>query len=238
MFILSVVIVVLVVVTFWVRAISGSKACDESMVCVEVAESVSTDIVVSTTSSIQENLGEYNADTTLVVDEEAVSEDFSEQHEDVTVLATDVAYNNSQDTTVLTIDIEQDNMSDIFTTSTITTEHEHSYVMTSSCMYHPEEGHYEKVCVVEGYSEDIFEYYDKYCYYCGTIMDDWGFEEILDHSSMHGAYGSYRLLVDSIWHEPVFEQVWIVDVEGYYEEEVVVECIDCGYIERSKYYGD
>lgn len=125
-----------------------------------------------------------------------------------------------------------------YTTEIMTTVHSHTFVMTSSCMYHPEEGHYKEVCVAEGYTENIYEYYERYCYYCGVVMDDWGFEDILEHSSLHGAYGSYQQLTDSIWHEPVYESVWVVDVEEYYEEEMVVECIDCGYIERSKFYGD
>lgn len=124
------------------------------------------------------------------------------------------------------------------TTEEMTTAHTHTFVMTSSCMYYPEEGHYEKICVAEGYTENVFEYYDSYCYYCGTVMDDWGFEALLEHSSLHGAYGTYERLVDTIWHEPVYENIWVIDVEEYYEEEMVVECIECGYIERSKFYGD
>lgn len=112
-----------------------------------------------------------------------------------------------------------------------TTEHVHTYAMSSSCAYYPEEGHYEKVCVSEGYTEEIYECYDKYCYYCGAIMDDWDFEALLEHSSIHGAYGTQQIVVETIWHEPIYEEIWVVDKEEYYEEEVVVECIECGYIE-------
>ena len=62
-------------------------------------------------------------------------------------------------------------------------------------------------------------------------MDDWDFEALLEHSSIHGTYGTQQIVVETIWHEPIYEEIWVVDKEEYYEEEVVVECIECGYIE-------
>lgn len=112
-----------------------------------------------------------------------------------------------------------------------TTEHTHNFVISSSCAFFPEEGHYEYVCIAEGYNEDRYEFYDKYCYFCGSVMDSWPVEQLLAHSSEHGAYGTYQLLVESIYCEPEYEEIWVVDKEEYYVEEEVIECIECGYIQ-------
>lgn len=115
-------------------------------------------------------------------------------------------------------------------TEAATSQHIHSYEANISYVYHPEEGHYEEQCVVEGYEEEVYEYYDTYCYYCGTVMDGWGYKELLNHSAIHGAYGTYKEVVDTIWHEPVYEQVWVVDKEEYYEEVITESCTICGYV--------
>lgn len=116
-------------------------------------------------------------------------------------------------------------------TTEVLTEHEHDFVISSSCTWYPEEGHYENVCVEEGYTEERYESYDKYCYQCGCVMDEYSVEELMEHSAIHGAYGTYQKVVETIYHEPVYEKVWVVDKDEYYEEEVVVECIECGYIQ-------
>ncbi len=115
-------------------------------------------------------------------------------------------------------------------TEASTTQHTHSYETNISYVYHPEEGHYEEQCVSEGYEEEVYEYYDTYCYYCGTVMDGWSYKELLNHSAIHGAYGTYKAVIDTIWHEPVYEQVWVVDKEEYYEEVITEKCTVCGYV--------
>ncbi len=116
-------------------------------------------------------------------------------------------------------------------TEEITSEHVHTFVISSSCTWYPEVGHYEDICVAEGYTEERYESYEKYCYKCGCVMDTYSFDELMSHSSAHGAYGTYQKLVESVYHEPVYEKIWVVDQEEYYEEEEVVECIECGYIQ-------
>ena len=110
------------------------------------------------------------------------------------------------------------------------TQHVHNFVASITYIYHAEEGHYEEVCVSQGYEKKIYETYDTYCYQCGAIMDDWGFNELLDHSALHGSYGSYTAVIDTIWHEPVYENRWIVDKEAYKEEVYEEKCIECGYV--------
>ena len=237
MIVVSVALFLVLAIILFCKNAGDLKAYDKGFESKTGSDVISTDMVSFANDTEHKNSQECSY-TISTNSDKTTSVDYSPKNEETTAGTTHITCDTTQATEVITTSSQQDSTLDVDTTSTITTVHTHSYVMTSSCMYHPEEGHYEEVCVTEGYSEDIYEYYDKYCYYCGTIMDDWGFEEILDHSSIHGAYGTYKLLVDSIWHEPVYEQVWVVDVEGYYEEEVVVECIDCGYIERSKYYGD
>ncbi len=112
----------------------------------------------------------------------------------------------------------------------ITTEHTHNFDVTITFVSHPEEGHYEEVCVTDGYNEEIYETYNKYCYQCGVVMDDWSFEQLLDHSAIHGSFGTYTKVVDTIWHEPVYETIWVVDKEAYDEEVIVEQCKECGYV--------
>lgn len=114
--------------------------------------------------------------------------------------------------------------------SNTSTEHTHSFVVQVTHINHPEEGHYEEVCVSQGYEEEIYESYDMCCRACGAVMDDWSLDELMAHSSMHGAYGTAQVVVDTIWHEPVYEQVWVVDMEEYNEEVIVEKCSVCGYV--------
>ncbi len=218
-----------------INAISDKKVVNTTiMEQNEISNDVTDDFVACDSSELKDNIHNNKQPTEII--STTTTEDISNQFNDATSHTLDSYFeeyeNEGQMTTSSVNTFNGDS------TTEITTDHTHTFVMTSSCMYHPEEGHYEEICVAEGYTENIYEYYEMYCYYCGAVMDDWGFEEILDHSSLHGAYGSYQLLTDSIWHEPVYESVWVVDVEEYFEEELVVECIECGYIERSKFYGD
>lgn len=226
---------VLFAITFVFIHIGNSETSESEKELSDIPEEELTIGILSTDSMTQVKTEANNTISTNTETTDAI--DLSKDNEEVTLVTSEWIFDSDKDTTQITTSEIQEEIIELETTLTAT-EHEHTYVMTSSCMYHPEEGHYEQVCISEGYHEEIYEYYDKYCYYCGAVMDDWGFDEILDHSSMHGAYGTHRQLVDSVWHEPIYEQVWVVDLEAYYEEEVVVECIECGYIERSKYYGD
>ncbi len=109
------------------------------------------------------------------------------------------------------------------------TEHQHSFVSQISYVFHPEIGHYESICVEEGYEEQIYENYSMCCRYCGEIMDDWSVDDLMSHVAMHGSYGSAQVVVDTIWHEPIYEEVWIVDEKEYYEEVITEKCTECGY---------
>ena len=61
-------------------------------------------------------------------------------------------------------------------------------------------------------------------------MDEYSFNELLDHSALHGSYGTYKKVIDKVWHEPVYEEKWIVDKEPYTEEVVIEKCSQCGYV--------
>lgn len=110
-------------------------------------------------------------------------------------------------------------------------EHTHSFQETIEVIHHPEVGHYEEYCVSEGYIEEQYVLYNYYCYSCGEIMDDWDTFSILEHSGVHGAYGSKQVVVETIEHPAVYEQVWIVDKEEYKEEVITRICSQCGYIQ-------
>lgn len=232
---MSTIIFVCIFVFSCINAFRDKKVFDTTIMEQSDISNDSTDeFMACDTSDSKEN--NHNNKTSTEITSITTTEDIRNQFDDVTCYNYDTCseeYAAEEYTTT-----QMNNTYSVDSATEITTTHTHSFVMTSSCMYHPEEGHYEEICVAEGYTENIYEYYEMYCYYCGAVMDGWGFEELLEHSSLHGAYGSYQLLTDSIWHEPVYENVWVVDVEEYYEEEMVVECTDCGYIERSKFYGD
>jgi len=143
-----------------------------------------------------------------------------------TIVTNELVYeNNSTDTIGAEVNTDDDYV------ATVNTEHVHNFVISSSCAYYPEEGHYEDICVKDGYTEEKYESYENYCYFCGSIMDSWSLDQILEHSSKHGSYGTYNMLVESIYHEPVYEKIWVIDKAEYYVEEEVIECIECGYIQ-------
>lgn len=110
------------------------------------------------------------------------------------------------------------------------TSHTHCYTTEVELIYHPQEGHFETMCVKEAYVEEVYEDYGCFCYECGAIMDDWDGLDIMAHSTKHGSYGYKNCLVDTIEHEAEFEKIWVVDVEEYYEEVIITKCDECGYV--------
>ena len=116
------------------------------------------------------------------------------------------------------------------TTQSLITTHIHTYVADREYITQPEEGHYEKVCITPGYYEEVYESCSKYCYSCGAVMDDWSFDDLLSHSAIHGSYGTHQMVVDIVWHEAIYEDVWIVDKEEYVQEVITEKCIECGCV--------
>ncbi|MBE5933397.1 MAG: hypothetical protein E7263_08275 [Lachnospiraceae bacterium] len=163
----------------------------------------------------------------LDISQDEIEEDSSVREEDEIITTTTISITITTETTTATtrenITSQEINITDI------TTEHEHVFYDEITYIHHDEEGHYEKVCVQEGYEEVIYDSYDKYCYHCGAVMDDWTFDDVLNHSSIHGAYGTYQMIVDTIWHEPVYEDKWIIDKAAYDEEVIREICVQCGY---------
>lgn len=196
----------------------------------------STVQVVLTTEALEEETVEYTQiEQELQENDETTADEQSEKTE----VSTEPAY-SSQTTRADEYDynVEQTTESGagISVTSpeegsqTSTTEHIHSFEEHVEVIYHPEEGHYEEYCVSEGYTEERYEVYSYYCYRCGEIMDDWDTFLIMEHSGMHGAYGTGRVLVETIEHPTVYEEAWVVDKEAYYEEVVTNICSQCGYV--------
>ena len=180
-------------------------------------ENKSTDDLNYTTSEhvlLDTSQAEIEQDVSVVEDDEITTS---------TIISTTITTGTTIATTRETITSQENDITDV------TTEHEHVFYEEIIYIHHEEEGHYEKVCVQEGYEEVIYDSYDKYCYHCGAVMDDWTFDDVLNHSSIHGAYGTYQMIVDTIWHEPVYEDKWIIDKAAYDEEVIREICVQCGY---------
>ena len=142
----------------------------------------------------------------------------------------EIAITGATEYTVTEMEMSSQATEDSRTTTQEDTQHVHNFVTNIIYISHAEEGHYEDVCVSQGYEEKIYETYDSYCYQCGAVMDDWSFDQLLDHSAIHGSYGTYTAVVEIIWHEPVYENQWIVDKEAYEEEVREEKCVECGYV--------
>ena len=141
--------------------------------------------------------------------------------------------------------------------------HEHHWVDNIVTIKHPEEGHWEKELVKEAWDEEVPIYEEQIRSVCNNCQEDiTGFED--DHMYEHLSNGelagwhdevrNVQVGTETIHHDAVYEDKWIVDKEAWdetihhdavYEDKWIVDkeawteeivdgkiCSDCGKIEK------
>lgn len=84
--------------------------------------------------------------------------------------------------------------------------------------------------MTEAYDEPVYEY-RNICSACGASFvseEEIGVHILLEHQDM-ASYSNQRVQTDTIHHDPVTEQVWVVDQSAW--DEVIVTgyyCRICG----------
>lgn len=115
--------------------------------------------------------------------------------------------------------------------------HTHTWVEKFKDVYHEAQGHYEKVCIKQPWTESI-PVYDTVgraiCNTCGADITD----NIGNHMKQHmlaGENGSYRVDdiqvqvgTNTIKHDGVYEDKWIVDKEAWTEKVSIGHSCSCG----------
>ncbi|MCI6867279.1 MAG: DUF4214 domain-containing protein [Lachnospiraceae bacterium] len=107
-------------------------------------------------------------------------------------------------------------------------EHVHTWIDDVKTVHHEEEGHYETVVVEEAYDEPVYEGH-YICNVCGIDITASG--ELLGIHCI-GCGSGYHVddvQIDTIHHDAVTEQKWIVD-KGAYDEQIPDGqiCTGCG----------
>ena len=112
--------------------------------------------------------------------------------------------------------------------------HTHKWTEHTKTIQHKEEGHYETQVVKEAYNEEVYAW-RTFCNKCGEDITDLGAEGITVHSAIHceSGYHNDYVVVQTIPHEAVTKQVWIVDKEGYTEIITICKC-ECGVVRNSE----
>ena len=107
--------------------------------------------------------------------------------------------------------------------------HTHSWVAVHEMVHHDEVGHYETVTVQEAYDEKVYAR-KQVCNACGAYFDttDAVGEHILWDHDGRGSYSSKKVVVDTIHHEAVTEQRYVVDQPAYDEQVLVEYKCSCG----------
>ncbi len=102
--------------------------------------------------------------------------------------------------------------------------HTHDWQPVYATVYHDEVGHYETRTVAEACDEPVYEY-RNICGACGASFvseEEVSVHILLEHQGM-ASYSNQRVQTGTIHHDPVTEQVWVVDAAAW-EEQVVTGC--------------
>ncbi|MBQ8040999.1 MAG: hypothetical protein IJ274_14235 [Lachnospiraceae bacterium] len=108
-----------------------------------------------------------------------------------------------------------------------TSSHEHTWVPWLVFTEVEEQGHWETVLVEEEWTEEIYEYHTV-CNGCGAFLDN---EDPGEHQILYckSSYTNKNKKVGEIYHEAIYDEIWIVDVPGGTRSEILgVRCKDCG----------
>lgn len=108
------------------------------------------------------------------------------------------------------------------------TEHQHSWQPVYKTVHHDEKGHYETVVVQAAWDEPEMRG-TNICNVCGA----YGGNDIADHiDDVHGGAGSYHYekvpTGNTIHHDEVTEQRWVVDTPAYDEQVIAGYKCSCG----------
>lgn len=115
--------------------------------------------------------------------------------------------------------------------------HTHTWVEKFKDVYHEAQGHYEKVCIKQPWTESIPVYEERdraICNTCGADITD----NITAHGKNHllnGENDSYRVEwvnvqvgTNTIKHDGVYEDKWVVDKEAWTEKVSIGHSCSCG----------
>ena len=118
------------------------------------------------------------------------------------------------------------------TSSKKTEAHTHSWVAQTKTVNHAEEGHYETRVIQEAYDEEVYGS-RTFCNRCkdpatGKPLDITGHP--VEHVAIvcGGGYYADRVVVNTIHHDAVTEQVWVVDKGAWTETVTTGYQCSCG----------
>lgn len=107
--------------------------------------------------------------------------------------------------------------------------HTHSWEAVYGTVHHDEVGHYETQTVSEAWDEPVYEY-KQVCSACGAsfnTVDEVGDHIIFTHDGL-AAYSSQRIQTNTVHHDAVTQEVWVVDQAAYDEQVITGYRCSCG----------
>lgn len=213
-------------------------------------------IVNKEKDSKDENKIEENSNNETIFNEETKTEDTKTESSSNTInentlnsntTSSDSSKNTNNDTTSKTSSSTSNSVSSTGSssnnsTSNTTSTHTHNWVEVYKDVYHEEEGHYENVLVKEAWTETIPVYEEKeilICNDCGADLTNLSDEDFKSHMKSHmlsGGKGSWRTEykqvqtgTNTINHDAVYEQKWVVDRASWTEKVLNgYKCSSCG----------
>ena len=115
--------------------------------------------------------------------------------------------------------------------------HTHSWVETFKDVHHEAQGHYEKVCIKEPWTESVPVYETvgrAICNTCGADITN-NLDSHIEQHMLNGENGSYRVEdkkvqvgTNTIKHEGVYEDRWVVDKQAWTEKVSTGYKCSCG----------
>lgn len=107
--------------------------------------------------------------------------------------------------------------------------HTHDWQPVYVTVHHDEAGHHEIRTVTEAYDEPVYEY-RNICGACGASFvseEEVSIHILLEHQGM-ASYSNQRVQTDTIHHDAVTEQVWVVDAAAWEEQVMTGYRCACG----------
>ena len=108
--------------------------------------------------------------------------------------------------------------------------HTHNWQPVYETVHHDEVGHYETQTVSEAWDEPVYKEMNV-CSACGATYvspDDMAVHIIVEHPDTGASYSNQRIQVDTIHHDAVTQEVWVIDQAAYDEQVVSGYKCSCG----------
>lgn len=108
--------------------------------------------------------------------------------------------------------------------------HTHNWQPVYETVHHDEVGHYETQTVTAAYDEPVYKEMNV-CSACGATYvspDDMAVHIIMEHPDTGASYSNQRIQVDTIHHDTVTQEVWVLDQAAYDEQVITGYRCDCG----------